>query len=335
MTPKWSVVVCCHNSAPRIAATLEALDRQRWAADHPVEIVVVDNNCSDETVALAQQHRFASRCYVRVVAEPRPGVGFARARGIQEATGTYVCYTDDDNLLDPDYLDNAAAILDGRSDVVFCGGESAFPASYQVPLIARFFSKAIAVGKQREYPEGYITHGSFLWSAGLCVRRGELAALYASGFDPVLAGRTGRRVLSGEDGEITILLQLGDRRGYYSSSLRFVHRVNLDRLSLRYFVELLYGMGLAVRPLAEYERAVRNASLARDDRAGARQPVRERLARFSGYGPWDALRIVAYYGILGAAFAAGMYRGRSLDLSDRARAQAARLASLVGGKASP
>ena len=48
-----------------------------------------------------------------------------------------------------------------------------WPEAYDLkglPHFVRRFSKALAVGEQRKFSNGFTERGDFLWGAGLCVR---------------------------------------------------------------------------------------------------------------------------------------------------------------------
>jgi GT2 family glycosyltransferase len=93
-----SVVVCTRDrrsDLERCLPTLEPFAR----AGH--EILVVDNcPTTDETARLVAKYSG-----VRYVLEPRPGEGIARNRGLKEARGDIVAFTDDDAKADPNWLD--------------------------------------------------------------------------------------------------------------------------------------------------------------------------------------------------------------------------------------
>src|SRR5215212_155664 len=71
---RFSVIVPAYNEAAYLGRALDALQHQDY--DGKYEIIVVDNNSTDATVAVA------ARCGVRVVSEPRQGVCAARQRGV-------------------------------------------------------------------------------------------------------------------------------------------------------------------------------------------------------------------------------------------------------------
>lgn len=99
-----SVVICTRDRPDELARCLASLPRQSFP---PHEVIVVDNASRDgrtREVALA-----AGATYVR---EDRPGLDFARNRGVRAASSEIVAYTDDDVLLHPRWLERLVAAFD-------------------------------------------------------------------------------------------------------------------------------------------------------------------------------------------------------------------------------
>lgn len=94
-----SIIIPAHNAASTIARTLVSAREQTW---HNLEIIVVDDASSDETVAIAERHA-AVDPRVRTISAPRNlGVGGARNLGAASASGNVFCFVDADDLLTPD-----------------------------------------------------------------------------------------------------------------------------------------------------------------------------------------------------------------------------------------
>ncbi|MBI3089804.1 MAG: glycosyltransferase family 2 protein [Candidatus Tectomicrobia bacterium] len=102
-----SVVVPVYNGAATIRGCLEALRRQ---TQPPVEVLIVDNNSTDETVACIE--RFIDEqavAGVKLLQEPFRGAAAARNRGVEAAAGDLVCMTDADCEPAPDWIERLAA----------------------------------------------------------------------------------------------------------------------------------------------------------------------------------------------------------------------------------
>lgn len=115
-----SVVIPVHNEREEIRSCLDAFARQTFA--DPFEIIVVDNDSTDDTVdivqAFSEEH---PELTVHVVREPRPGVAAASQAGFEEAEYGLIARTDADTIVDEGWL---AAIADGFRDAriaALCG----------------------------------------------------------------------------------------------------------------------------------------------------------------------------------------------------------------------
>ncbi|MBM0237602.1 glycosyltransferase family 2 protein [Micromonospora sp. ATA32] len=97
MGVRFSVVIPCFNEADYVAATIASLQAQR--VEGGCEIIVVDNNCTDATVPIAEN------LGATVVTEHERGVCSARQRGAQASRGDIIVSADADTSYDPDWLD--------------------------------------------------------------------------------------------------------------------------------------------------------------------------------------------------------------------------------------
>ncbi len=95
-----SVVITARNDAPMLRRALEALAAQTRPAD---EIVVVDNDSSDDTAAVAATGG------ARVVTEPIPGIPQAASAGYDAAVGRLIARIDADTVVPPGWLEHAIA----------------------------------------------------------------------------------------------------------------------------------------------------------------------------------------------------------------------------------
>ena len=94
MTVDLSVMLCTWNSSHRLAITLEALSRCGIPDGVTWELIVVNNNCTDDTDGTVA--RFMSTLPIVYVHEPRQGLSNARNAGLAAARGRLIIFTDDD-----------------------------------------------------------------------------------------------------------------------------------------------------------------------------------------------------------------------------------------------
>jgi|HubBroStandDraft_6_1064221.scaffolds.fasta_scaffold00141_13 glycosyltransferase involved in cell wall biosynthesis len=101
-----SVVLPTYNRAASLRATLETFAGLAVPSGISWELLVVDNNSTDETRAVIERAAGKARFCVRYVFERRQGRSFALNAGIAEARGEVIVFTDDDVLLHRDWLSN-------------------------------------------------------------------------------------------------------------------------------------------------------------------------------------------------------------------------------------
>lgn len=100
--PAASVVVCTRDRADQLEQSLGTLIAQT----HPeYEILVVDNAPVDDTTErIVARVASSSSVTIRYVTEPRPGLSWARNRGVAEAAHEIIAFTDDDTVQRADWL---------------------------------------------------------------------------------------------------------------------------------------------------------------------------------------------------------------------------------------
>ena len=112
---KVSVVTATHNGLTTLPETIAAVKAQTYPA---IEHIIVDDGSDDEAFL---QYLSSPPDGVQVIRQANAGPAAARNRGIDAATGTYILLLDDDDLIDPTYIEKAAQILDRKeADIVYC-----------------------------------------------------------------------------------------------------------------------------------------------------------------------------------------------------------------------
>src|SRR5260370_35684010 len=98
-----SLIVPSYTRAERLLQSLRSFRDQSL---HPsrYEILVVDNNSTDDTREVAYAGLRDAPCEWRYLLEPRPGLHCARNRGILEARGEIVAFGHDDIVPAPTRL---------------------------------------------------------------------------------------------------------------------------------------------------------------------------------------------------------------------------------------
>jgi glycosyltransferase involved in cell wall biosynthesis len=95
-TLRISIIVPVYNEADHIAACLRSIDQQMV---RPFEVIVVDNNSTDNTARIAAQFPF-----VKLLRESKQGVVHARNTGFNAAQGDIIGRIDADTVISSDWV---------------------------------------------------------------------------------------------------------------------------------------------------------------------------------------------------------------------------------------
>jgi glucosyl-dolichyl phosphate glucuronosyltransferase len=239
-----TVIICTRDRALQLrecltsAAELRAPERLRW------ELLLVDNGSSDNTAEVAAS--FKDRLPIRVVREEAAGLSHARNRGVAEATGTYICWTDDDVLLDPDWLAAYAAAFERHPEAAVFGGQI-IPVLQ--PPTPKWFGRLAdqwpltTLMAKRDYgdkpiPLGF-ERGVVPWGANFAVRTTEQRRVP---YEPALGvSPLQRRV--GEEAEVIFRILKAGSVGWWTPKARVWHIIPVKRQTLRYVYEYYLSCG--------------------------------------------------------------------------------------------
>jgi glycosyltransferase involved in cell wall biosynthesis len=100
---KVSIVTITYNAARTLQRTLDSVACQTYA---DIEHLIIDGASKDDTVAIAERYKAASRHTVVIQSEPDNGLYDAMNKGLQKATGDYLVFLNaGDTLYAPDTIE--------------------------------------------------------------------------------------------------------------------------------------------------------------------------------------------------------------------------------------
>jgi glycosyltransferase involved in cell wall biosynthesis len=124
--PLVSVVVCGGGRRLRLARCLRSVLK----SSHPHFEILVVHNSPDASVRDLIAEEFANEPRIRHLYESAPGLSAARNTGLRFARGAVVAFTDDDTVVDSDWLTTLAAAFD-EDERVMCVTGSVLPAELE------------------------------------------------------------------------------------------------------------------------------------------------------------------------------------------------------------
>jgi glycosyltransferase involved in cell wall biosynthesis len=147
-----TIIVPVFNAARTLDACLDSLERQDLST-RTREIIVVDNNSTDATAAIARRH-----AAVRLFAEPRQSAYAARNHGLAQARGRWIVFTDGDCVPRADWLRRLTSPLDDPSVQVVMGRDRPAGTTTAVRLLGEYdHRKELFVLRSRD-PAVYYGH---------------------------------------------------------------------------------------------------------------------------------------------------------------------------------
>ena len=96
-----SVIIPCYNCENFIDRAMQSVFAQLW---QNIEIILVDNKSTDNTLKVLHEYETASPFQVRVYEEHKPGAPAARNHGLYKAKGDYIQFLDADDELLPEKI---------------------------------------------------------------------------------------------------------------------------------------------------------------------------------------------------------------------------------------
>jgi glucosyl-dolichyl phosphate glucuronosyltransferase len=235
-----TLIVCTYNRCRSLTQALNSAAASTLRESIEWEILVVDNNSSDQTREVIADfcRRYPRR--FRYLFEPQQGLSNARNAGIREARGDVIAFTDDDVTLEPAWLQNLTTGL--------CNGAWAGAGGRILPewecLPPRWLSPE---SRDALAPLAMVDHGS---EAGELVEApvGANMAFRKEMFEKYGAfrtdlGRSGGSMIGDEDTEFgDRLLAAGERLRYEPGAVVY-HPVTESRIRKKYFLNWYFGRG--------------------------------------------------------------------------------------------
>lgn len=199
--PLASIVVCTHDRPDQVATCINALKRLNYPGGF--EIIVVDSApSSDETETLIARDYDDDVLYLR---EDQPGVALARNRGLAAAVGEMIAFTDDDAIVEPNWL---IELLRGFYAAEHVAGVIGLTLPGEVEISAQAWFQQERGGARGFHPQVFDLHNRHsqtaqhrfrapLSGAGVNMAFQTSVLREIGGFDPTLG--VGTATHSGED----------------------------------------------------------------------------------------------------------------------------------------
>jgi glycosyltransferase involved in cell wall biosynthesis len=232
-----TVTIQTYNRSAVLAETLESLRPLRCPAGVEYEILVVDNNSSDNTPDAIRRYGDILSPRLRSVFEPAQGLSHARNRALAEARGDIVSFLDDDVVVDPDWLvavctafaAHSASVVGGRSYLIY-------PESSGRPVWLPAH-REVMYSRLDHGPDTLV--GTDLPLFGLNFSVLKRVAVEVGGFDSSF-GRSGNNLACGEESDLLDRIRQAGGVVVYEPRAVVGHRIPAERLTRKWLLKRAY-----------------------------------------------------------------------------------------------
>ncbi|HBF23300.1 MAG TPA: hypothetical protein DDW23_05725 [Planctomycetes bacterium] len=240
----FSVIICTRNRRDSLNETLDSLVAQ-ITSSQSWEVLVVDNGSDDGTSNCVEERIASFPVSLRVVVEPIAGLSHARNKGLAEAMGGVVIFIDDDVTCSPGWLAaHQQAFRD--PELIATGGRIVTVLPHPLPRWVHennLHEMRGPIGSfdygEEELPLGAGNSVRSFFGGNMGMRKSS--ALSVDGFRSDLGW--GNRLIPSE--ETDLLRRLGDVNALYLGKALVEHRLQPEKLNLRYFQRWYRGSGRA------------------------------------------------------------------------------------------
>ncbi|MEH2254092.1 hormogonium polysaccharide biosynthesis glycosyltransferase HpsE [Nostoc sp.] len=241
-----TVAIPTYNGENRLPELLERLQNQLHTENLSWEIIVVDNNSTDNTAKVVQTYQQNWRCPypLKYCFEAQQGAAYARKMAVQKAKGRFIGFLDDDNYPVSNWVSQAVAFGEKYPNAGAYGSQIHPDWEVEPPENFQRIAPFLAITERGNLPLLYEAAKKLLPpSAGLVVRK--KAWLESVPDKSILTGRVKGSMLTSEDLEMLSYIQKSGWQIWYNPEMEISHRIPNFRLQKDYLIPFFRGIGLS------------------------------------------------------------------------------------------
>lgn len=240
-----TVTIQTYNNADVLNTAVKHIRSLQCNLNDRCEILIVDNNSTDDTPRVISRHMQSQGPPMRSVFEFRQGLSHARNRALKEAQGEVVCFLDDDVIVDRHWLiamsaafcKYSADVVGGRSYLIYPGEKPEWLSASTEVLLSRLdHGDRTLVNTEKD-----------LFGLNFAVRR-ELA-IQMGGFRTDF-GRQGGSLNCGEEIELLDRIRKAGGSVVYEPAAVVGHIVKPERLSKKWLLRRTYAGAVATERMS-------------------------------------------------------------------------------------
>ncbi|MEH2037517.1 hormogonium polysaccharide biosynthesis glycosyltransferase HpsE [Nostoc sp.] len=242
----FTVAIPTYNGESRLPELLERLQNQVHTENLSWEIIVVDNNSTDNTAKVVQTYQKDWRFPypLKYCFEAKQGAAYARKRAVAEANGRLIGFLDDDNYPVLNWVVAAYTFGEKYPKAGAYGSQIHPDWEVEPPENFKRIAPFLAITERGNLPLLYEASKKLLPpSAGLVVRK--QAWLESVPEKSILTGRVKGNMLTSEDLEMLSYIQKSGWEIWYNPEMEISHKIPKLRLQKDYLIPFFRGIGLS------------------------------------------------------------------------------------------
>jgi glycosyltransferase involved in cell wall biosynthesis len=235
-----TVGICTWNRSGLLRKTLQQFTNLEPVAGVDWELIVVDNNSTDDTQTVLAE--FIDRLPLRPLREPTPGKSNAANLIVREARGEYILWTDDDVLVNPEWLREYLAAFERHPDAEVFGGriDPWFEGTPPRWLAEGFRAVAgVYAAMNQSYPGGLAPENFYPLGANMALKR---SAHLRHPFDPRIGPQPGTSI-RGEEWMLVRALRRDGAQVVWVPEAAVEHFIPRARQTEAYLRDWFHGNG--------------------------------------------------------------------------------------------
>lgn len=242
----FSVAIPTYNGESRLPELLERLRNQLHTEHFSWEIIVVDNNSTDNTAKVIQTYQANWQCPypLKYCLETKQGAAYARKKAVEEAKSELIGFLDDDNYPISNWVAKAYDFGNKYPHAGAYGSQIHPKWEVEPPENFQRIAPFLAITERGDLPLLYEPQKKLLPpSAGLVIRR--QAWLESVPNQYILTGRVAGNMLTSEDLEMLSYIQKAGWQIWYNPEMEIYHHIPHWRLQKEYLIPFFRGIGLS------------------------------------------------------------------------------------------
>ena len=97
----FSVIMALYNNEKYLEDAIESLITQNFGFEHNIELIIVDDGSSDDSLKIAEEYQEKYPYNIQVLSKENGGQASARNLGLEYAKGDYINFIDSDDKISP------------------------------------------------------------------------------------------------------------------------------------------------------------------------------------------------------------------------------------------